>query len=624
MVILVGLLIVLTPSVACAETYSISLSQGWNLISLPVQPVDSSIATVLGPVAGSVEIVWTYDFITKQWLKYRPGGQDNSLQLMYTGPGYWVHMKAPATLTVNCLAGVVPQAGLSAGWNLIGYYWTDNADVERVFANIRGKWKFIWGWENGTWKLKAAWNMPGAGLFPALTTLKKGGAYWVYLLPGEGRFWWEPDETPPAVVGASPLNNATLVSVDTTVTAEFGEPVDPATVTTATFTLRDNLNNIVPGAVTLTDRIAIFTPSQSLAPGKTYTARITTGVKDPSGNPMASAHSWSFTTRPSDVTAPVVASTSPSPDSRDVGTGSTIRATFSENIDPGSVTAATFVVRDGNNEQIPGNRTVLDNVVTFTPGSALGYSAVYTVTLTTGVKDLAGNGLLSNVSWTFSTVRSPQEAACGIWNGTFTSSAGYGSSTVLGMIAPNNEIHFVSSSAAQFNGTGSVWGASVTANLNAFAGPDMTFPNGSNYGQVTMNGTVSPKSSLTGTYSGVGDWGTFSLTYDPDYDRGASLNTIAGNWLASDPSGYRLTMTIGANGAFSGSDTNGCTFSGTAAVMNRLYNAYSVTMTLANCGALNGYYTGLGAVGDDVSVNDGLLIGVSHPTASITFIFRRN
>ena len=41
--------------------------------------------------------------------------------------------------------------------------------------------------------------------------------------------------------------------------------------------------------------------------------------------------------------------------------------------------------------------------VTFTPSSALKFSTTYTAKVTTGVKDLAGNSLALDKTWTFGT-----------------------------------------------------------------------------------------------------------------------------------------------------------------------------------------------------------------------------
>ena len=47
------------------------------------------------------------------------------------------------------------------------------------------------------------------------------------------------DTTRPTVTSTSPANGATGVSQSTTVTATFSEPMDPTTITTSTFALRD-------------------------------------------------------------------------------------------------------------------------------------------------------------------------------------------------------------------------------------------------------------------------------------------------------------------------------------------------------------------------------------------------
>lgn len=105
-----------------------------------------------------------------------------------------------------------------------------------------------------------------------------------------------PDITPPTVSSTSPTNSATGVAVNTAITASFSENMDAATITAASFTL----NNGVIGAVTYSGTTATFTPTGNLASSTTYTATITTAVKDAAGNAMAAPYTWTFTT-----TAPV-------------------------------------------------------------------------------------------------------------------------------------------------------------------------------------------------------------------------------------------------------------------------------------------------------------------------------
>jgi hypothetical protein len=71
--------------------------------------------------------------------------------------------------------------------------------------------------------------------------------------------------------------------------------MDPLTITTNTFTLKKGTTSII-GTVIYSGTTATFSPSANLASNTTYTATITTGVKDLAGNAMVNNYVWSFTT----------------------------------------------------------------------------------------------------------------------------------------------------------------------------------------------------------------------------------------------------------------------------------------------------------------------------------------
>lgn len=103
------------------------------------------------------------------------------------------------------------------------------------------------------------------------------------------------DTLAPTVIATNPLNSATGVAV---ITASFSEAMTASTITTSTFTLTGPGATPVAGTVTYntTTNIATFTPTNALTPSTAYTATITTGARDLSGNAVASNYSWSFTT----------------------------------------------------------------------------------------------------------------------------------------------------------------------------------------------------------------------------------------------------------------------------------------------------------------------------------------
>lgn len=101
-----------------------------------------------------------------------------------------------------------------------------------------------------------------------------------------------PDTTPPTVSSTAPASGATGVDTAAVFTVTFSEAMSGATLSEATFTLSGG----VTGTVSHTATAMTFTPSSALAQGATYTATVTTGVKDAAGNAMTSPHSWTFTT----------------------------------------------------------------------------------------------------------------------------------------------------------------------------------------------------------------------------------------------------------------------------------------------------------------------------------------
>lgn len=213
----------------------------------------------------------------------------------------------------------------------------------------------------------------------------------------------------PAVSLTTPANNETGVPLNRAVAVAFTKAMDPNSVSNA-FTLK-NGTSTVAGTVAVFGTIATFTPAAPLAQNTTYTATITTGAKDTTGTPLATSFSWTFTTgTTTDATAPSVTSVSPAAGAAGVSLNTAITATFSKPMDPATITGTTFTVSSGGvqvagtitvNLTRSGNATV--STATFTPTVPLTQNATCTATITTGTKDLAGNALPINASWSFST-----------------------------------------------------------------------------------------------------------------------------------------------------------------------------------------------------------------------------
>ena len=210
------------------------------------------------------------------------------------------------------------------------------------------------------------------------------------------------DTFAPSVSFTIPTNGATGVPIGGNIAIVFTEPMDPLTILPVTFTLKQG-GTPVAGTVTYAGITATFNPAASLAASTTYTARITTGATDPAGNPLANDFSWTFTTgATADTTRPTVRSTVPANAATDVAIGGNIAVAFSEAMDPLTINAGTFTLKQGSTPVV-GTVSYAGVAATFNPTSTLALNTIYTATITTGAKDLAGNALLSDFSWSFTT-----------------------------------------------------------------------------------------------------------------------------------------------------------------------------------------------------------------------------
>ncbi|MBJ6725072.1 Ig-like domain-containing protein [Geomesophilobacter sediminis] len=228
---------------------------------------------------------------------------------------------------------------------------------------------------------------------------------------GTNQSGWIPvpgDNIPPALLSTAPADGATGVPLATAITITFSEPVDPATVTAASLTVANQVK--VPGTVSYdaTSRSATFTPSTPLMTGTAYTVTLASGVKDLFGNAMATGRVWSFTTTTASDTPPpappAVVATFPADGATAVVPGTFLTATFSSDLDPATINAATFTV-GGVAGTVSYDAT--SRTATFAPATPLPYGTQFTATLAAGITGIDGQSLSAARSWSFTTMPAP-------------------------------------------------------------------------------------------------------------------------------------------------------------------------------------------------------------------------
>ena len=216
------------------------------------------------------------------------------------------------------------------------------------------------------------------------------------------------DDAAPVVVGEFPAAGSTDAAQNSTVRATFDDFMDASTITAATVLVSDSSGSQVAGTVTYDAkrREVTFDPDADLYQSTVYRVRITTGVTDDVGNPLAGDHIWSFTTA-DDGTPPTRLLARPAAGAACIAPGGVVAARFDEPLAPASLTAATVVVEDSSGTPVAGTLSFEDLTLTFSPNADLAGGETYTVNLNDGITDYGGHPLAPE-SWTFSTEYAPE------------------------------------------------------------------------------------------------------------------------------------------------------------------------------------------------------------------------
>jgi len=103
------------------------------------------------------------------------------------------------------------------------------------------------------------------------------------------------DTLVPTISSTDPVSNESDVARNKVISVIFSEAMDPSTINTSSFTLKQGSTNIT-GIVTYAGLTATFTPSGTLMAASDYTAKITTSAISNTGSSLASDYEWNFTT----------------------------------------------------------------------------------------------------------------------------------------------------------------------------------------------------------------------------------------------------------------------------------------------------------------------------------------
>ena len=205
----------------------------------------------------------------------------------------------------------------------------------------------------------------------------------------------------PVVIAVDPINDATSVPLNKTISATFNMDMNPASLNNNTFKVSQG-TNAVAGSISYTGSTVSFIPASPLLANKIYTVTITTGVKNSMDTPMTADYTWNFTT---DM-IPTVIATDPMNNAINVALNQTVTANFSTIMDAASINTGTFTLKQGTTT-IQGTVSYSGTTASFNPANSLVVGKIYTATITNGAKSIGGNSMAADYVWNFTTVLLP-------------------------------------------------------------------------------------------------------------------------------------------------------------------------------------------------------------------------
>ena len=141
------------------QPYSITLDPGWNLISLPGDPFNPAVGSVIGTDLKADTVL---GYQSGEWVtavRNEDGRWQGTLTDIQGGYGYWVRTTVvedietviPPTLPTS----VLPTVPIVAGWNLVGVVDAaqrkvgedSNFDADEYLTSLKGTWRVAYGFK---------------------------------------------------------------------------------------------------------------------------------------------------------------------------------------------------------------------------------------------------------------------------------------------------------------------------------------------------------------------------------------------------------------------------------------------------------------------------------------------
>lgn len=172
------------PRLASAQcAVEVFLDQGWNMVSLPLQPDDPAITSLLAPLMSdqSLRRVYAFDAPSDRWLVYIPSYVDpllppgvSDLSEIHAGNGYWIEVSQACSFEVWGTPAQ-PTLAIVNGWNLVGTSSLEEKTWDMFLGGFEPSLESLWIMSGGYQGLSFSTSPPTGDV----TWLRPARALWI-------------------------------------------------------------------------------------------------------------------------------------------------------------------------------------------------------------------------------------------------------------------------------------------------------------------------------------------------------------------------------------------------------------------------------------------------------------
>jgi len=147
----------------------LEFKQGWNLISMPIEPVNPSINSLFSDKIIDVEAIFSYS--NEEWEYWLPNVK-STLENLTCGNGYWILTNDNFTISLE--GSIADGYQLSQDWNLIGVNNTHSVTTTDYLSNTTWTQVYCYDEEADTWYTYIR------DLGGPVNIMEPGEGYWVF------------------------------------------------------------------------------------------------------------------------------------------------------------------------------------------------------------------------------------------------------------------------------------------------------------------------------------------------------------------------------------------------------------------------------------------------------------